>query len=108
MKAPILSYQAKFLPQILSILKRFQLGNGLKIVQFFASVQVNVIMIWFPFAISGKRSIMIRFVISGSLTRLSKEESFDVTLKVLHCDVFTVSPIKVPPTSFILSKIYQS
>jgi len=38
---------------------------------------------------------MNRFAISGSLTRLSKEESFDVTLKVLQCEVFTVSPIKV-------------
>ena len=33
--------------------------------------------------------------ISGSLLRLPKEEKFDVTLKVLQCDVFTVSPIKV-------------
>ncbi|KAL4627995.1 hypothetical protein ACB092_05G205800 [Castanea dentata] len=32
---------------------------------------------------------------TGSLLRLSKEEKFDVTLKVLQCDVFTVSPIKV-------------
>ncbi|XP_027931803.1 probable galactinol--sucrose galactosyltransferase 2 [Vigna unguiculata] len=32
---------------------------------------------------------------TGYLTRLSKEESFDVTLKVLQCEVFTVSPIKV-------------
>ncbi|KAJ7967875.1 Galactinol--sucrose galactosyltransferase [Quillaja saponaria] len=32
---------------------------------------------------------------TGSLTRISKKESFDVTLKVLHCNVFTVSPIKV-------------
>jgi len=41
---------------------------------------------------------MFRFAISGSLTRLSKEESFDVTLKVLQCEVFTVSPIKVGRT----------
>ncbi|XP_075664682.1 putative galactinol--sucrose galactosyltransferase 2 isoform X3 [Castanea sativa] len=32
---------------------------------------------------------------TGSLLRLSKEEKFDVTLKVLQCDVFTVTPIKV-------------
>ncbi|KAH1231647.1 putative galactinol--sucrose galactosyltransferase 2 [Glycine max] len=32
---------------------------------------------------------------TGSLTRLSKEESFDITLKVLQCEVFTVSPIMV-------------
>ncbi|KAK7331186.1 hypothetical protein VNO77_25404 [Canavalia gladiata] len=32
---------------------------------------------------------------TGALTRLSKEESLDITLKVLHCDVFTESPIKV-------------
>lgn len=32
---------------------------------------------------------------TGSLTRLSKEESFDITLKLLHCEVVTVSPIKV-------------
>ncbi|KAG2688732.1 hypothetical protein I3760_09G109200 [Carya illinoinensis] len=32
---------------------------------------------------------------TGSLVRLPKEETFDVTLKVLQCDVFTVSPIKV-------------
>ena len=33
--------------------------------------------------------------IPGSLVRLAKEEKFDVTLKGLQCDVFTVSPIKV-------------
>ncbi|GMY36565.1 probable galactinol--sucrose galactosyltransferase 2 [Fagus crenata] len=32
---------------------------------------------------------------TGSLVRLPKEEKFDVTLKGLQCDVFTVSPIKV-------------
>ncbi|XP_059438212.1 probable galactinol--sucrose galactosyltransferase 2 [Corylus avellana] len=32
---------------------------------------------------------------TGSLLRLPKGEKFDVTLKVLQCDVFTVSPIKV-------------
>ncbi|XP_059667205.1 probable galactinol--sucrose galactosyltransferase 2 [Cornus florida] len=32
---------------------------------------------------------------SGSLTRLGKQESMEVTLKTLHCDVLTVSPIKV-------------
>nr|KYP62801.1 putative glycosyltransferase At1g55740 family [Cajanus cajan] len=32
---------------------------------------------------------------TGSLTRLSKEESFDITLKVLQSEVFTVSPIMV-------------
>lgn len=44
------------------------------------------------------------FEISGSLTRLSKEESFDITLKVLQCEVFTVSPIMVGAThhSFFL------
>ena len=33
--------------------------------------------------------------ISGSLSRLPKRGSFDVKLKILECDVFTVSPIKV-------------
>ncbi|KAK2984260.1 hypothetical protein RJ640_010219 [Escallonia rubra] len=32
---------------------------------------------------------------SGSLSRLPKQEQFEVTLKTLHCNVFTVSPIKV-------------
>ncbi|KAL5769389.1 hypothetical protein ACOSQ2_016172 [Xanthoceras sorbifolium] len=32
---------------------------------------------------------------SGSLFRLPKEETFDVALKLMQCDVFTVSPIKV-------------
>ncbi|XP_062160527.1 probable galactinol--sucrose galactosyltransferase 2 [Alnus glutinosa] len=32
---------------------------------------------------------------TGSLLRLPKGEKFNVTLKVLQCDVFTVSPIKV-------------
>ncbi|KAK4491878.1 hypothetical protein RD792_002658 [Penstemon davidsonii] len=32
---------------------------------------------------------------SGSLFRMSKDEKFDVTLKTLECDVFTISPIKV-------------
>ncbi|XP_015879986.2 probable galactinol--sucrose galactosyltransferase 2 [Ziziphus jujuba] len=31
---------------------------------------------------------------TGSLSRISKEESFDITLKTLECDVLTVSPIK--------------
>ncbi|PQM36337.1 putative galactinol--sucrose galactosyltransferase 2 [Prunus yedoensis var. nudiflora] len=31
----------------------------------------------------------------GCLCRLPKDKSFDVTLKLLQCDVFTVSPIKV-------------
>lgn len=33
--------------------------------------------------------------ISGSLFRLAKAESFGIALKVMQCDVFTVSPIKV-------------
>ncbi|CAL5411772.1 unnamed protein product [Camellia sinensis] len=33
--------------------------------------------------------------ITGSLSRLSEQQSFAVTLKILQCDVFTVSPIKV-------------
>ncbi|KAL6332656.1 hypothetical protein AAG906_009996 [Vitis piasezkii] len=32
---------------------------------------------------------------AGSLSRLPKKGSFDVKLKILECDVFTVSPIKV-------------
>ncbi|GFS45666.1 seed imbibition 1 [Actinidia rufa] len=32
---------------------------------------------------------------TGSLSRLSKHQSFPVVLKILQCDVFTVSPIKV-------------
>ncbi|EXB64620.1 hypothetical protein L484_017952 [Morus notabilis] len=32
---------------------------------------------------------------SGSLSRLPKDESLNITLKVLQCDVLTVSPIKV-------------
>ncbi|CBI29568.3 unnamed protein product, partial [Vitis vinifera] len=32
---------------------------------------------------------------AGSLSRLPKRGSFDVKLKILECDVFTVSPIKV-------------
>ncbi|KAL5574811.1 hypothetical protein UlMin_016510 [Ulmus minor] len=32
---------------------------------------------------------------SGSLSRLAKDESRDITLKILQCDVLTVSPIKV-------------
>lgn len=32
---------------------------------------------------------------TGSLSRMPKKELFDVSLKVLQCDVFTVSPIKV-------------
>ncbi|KAL6992930.1 galactinol--sucrose galactosyltransferase [Sarracenia purpurea var. burkii] len=32
---------------------------------------------------------------AGSVSRLSSQQSFGVTLKVLQCDVFTVSPIKV-------------
>ncbi|XP_068642048.1 probable galactinol--sucrose galactosyltransferase 2 [Aristolochia californica] len=32
---------------------------------------------------------------SGSVSRLSKTQSFDASLKVLECDVFTISPIKV-------------
>ncbi|KDP29033.1 hypothetical protein JCGZ_16422 [Jatropha curcas] len=32
---------------------------------------------------------------TGSMLRLEKEETFDVTLKTLECDVFTISPIKV-------------
>lgn len=32
---------------------------------------------------------------TGSLTRLQKEEEFDISLKTLQCDVFTIAPIKV-------------
>lgn len=32
---------------------------------------------------------------SGCLSRIQKQESFEVTLKTLQCDVFTVSPVKV-------------
>ncbi|KAM7271556.1 hypothetical protein ACFE04_030770 [Oxalis oulophora] len=31
----------------------------------------------------------------GTVFRLAKEESYDITLKILQCDVITVSPIKV-------------
>ncbi|XP_050228226.1 probable galactinol--sucrose galactosyltransferase 2 [Mercurialis annua] len=31
----------------------------------------------------------------GSMRRLNKDESFDVRLKTLECDVYTISPIKV-------------
>ncbi|KAL5140663.1 putative galactinol--sucrose galactosyltransferase 2 [Glycine soja] len=43
---------------------------------------------------------------TGSLTRLSKEESFDITLKVLQCEVFTVSPIMFAPIG--LTNMYNS
>lgn len=36
-----------------------------------------------------------QYTISGCLSRLPKDKSFEVTLKLLQCDVFTVSPIKV-------------
>lgn len=42
--------------------------------------------------------------IPGSLSRVSKEESFDITLKVLQCNVLTVSPIKVGPVTGFFHK----
>ncbi|KAJ9184225.1 hypothetical protein P3X46_003972 [Hevea brasiliensis] len=32
---------------------------------------------------------------TGSISRLQKEEAFDISLKTLQCDVFTIAPIKV-------------
>ena len=51
---------------------------------------------------------VVQIQLLGAVSRLPMEGSLNVTLEVLECDVFTVSPIKVCFASHLLMSLSKA